>query len=317
MKAKILLALILVIGFAQTDSLPPDSIKAPFRLVQDGPVRISAQIIKKPPVLTIGDRLQLRLSVKHPKDLTVSPPFSSRPEEVTVTSHKHHIELRGDTAVDVYNLTLAIFTVGDVKLAPFLVTYQDKGELCAAASDSIPLQIKSLISDKMQDINDLKPQFGFPNLLPLWIFLGLVLAGLGAFFGLRFWRRYQQEKEAAVPKLPPWEEALLALNALPVEDWVKRGQIKRLYYTVSEIVKRYLTRRFEFPAIDQTTTEIVRELKARKVAELERFSTFFLDADLVKYAKFVPEEPAAVVSSARELINLTTPLPATAETGSK
>ncbi|MEO0069096.1 MAG: hypothetical protein ABIK18_05085 [candidate division WOR-3 bacterium] len=312
-----LLSLILAIGFAQTDSLTPDSTKVPFRLVQDGPVRISAQIIKKPRVLTIGDRLQLRLSVKHPKDLTVSPPFISRPEEVTVTAHKHHIELKGDTAVDVYNLTLAIFTVGDGKLSPFLVTYQDKGELCAVASDSIPLQIKSLISEKMQDINDLKPQFGFPNLLPLWIFLGLVLAGVGAFFGLRFWRRYQREKEAVVPKLPPWEEALLALDTLPVDDWIKKGQIKRLYYTVSEIVKRYLTRRFEFPAIDQTTTEIVRELKARKLAESERFSTFFLDTDLVKYAKFVPQEPAAVVNSARELINLTTPASEPAEVDTK
>lgn len=317
MKAKMLLVLILTIGFAQTDSVPPDSTKAPFRLVQDGPVRIGVQTIKKPAMLTIGDRLQLRLNVRHPKDLTVSPPFSSRPDELVVIAHKHHIEYQGDTAVDVYNLTVAIFTVGDVKLAPFLVTYQDKGELCAAASDSIPLKIKSLISDKMQDINDLKPQFGFPNLVPLWIFLGLVIAGIGVYFGLRLWRRYQRGKEMMAPKLPAWEEALLALDAVPVEDWVKKGQIKRLYYTVSEIVKRYLTGRFGFPAIDQTTTEIVRELKGRKLAESERFSTFFVDADLVKYAKFMPKEPAAVVNNARELINLTTPASEPAETDSK
>ena len=113
------------------------------------------------------------------------------------------------------------------------------------------------------------------------------------------------------PLPDPWDEALLALDAVPAEDWVKSGHTKRYYYTVSEMLKRYLTRRFVFPAIDQTTTEIVRAMKAAKTPEREGFGEFFLRADMVKYAKFVPPETeaSAVIPTARELVRATTPKP--------
>jgi len=297
------LLLILSIGFAQTvNSVVPGA-----QLVKDGPVRVEFRITKKPARLTIGDRLQMQLVVKHPKNIEVSPPFNPAPDQFVITSQRHKTVYQGDTLLEVYDLTMAIFAVGDVKLSPFLVSYQEAGGLKAAGSDSISLSVSSLLGERMADICDLKPQFSFPNLLPFWLLLGLSALGIIAFFGYRFIQRYRKPKLGCVPELPAWEEALTALSQVPVAEWVEKGQFKRLYYIVSEIIKRYLTRRFGFPAIDQTTTEIVRELKSRKIPQTERFSTFFYDADLVKYAKFVPSQPQAVVVSARELINLTIP----------
>ncbi|MCX7732353.1 MAG: tetratricopeptide repeat protein [candidate division WOR-3 bacterium] len=303
------LALLLILAQISSDSLPADSASTGPQLIENGPVRVEWQLIKKPRVLNVGDHIRLRLRVYHPRELTVSPPLPAVPNEVVVLDQKHHIQYRGDTAVDVYDLTLAVFVIGERKLAPFLVSYQQQNRMYLAASDSVPLRVQSLISERMQDINDLKPQVTFPNLLPLWIALGLIGAGLAGYSGWRFWQRYRRRQEELEPELPPWDEALQALSKLPVEEWLSAGQVKRLYYTVSEIVKRYLTRRFEFPAVDQTSTEIVRELKSRKVAVSERFATFFLDADLVKYAKYLPAEPASVVNRARELVELTRPAP--------
>ncbi|MGB9742654.1 MAG: hypothetical protein ACPL0F_05860 [bacterium] len=297
-----------------SDSLVTDTLLPKFKLVADGPVRVSARIVRAPPVLTLGDRVKLQIQVRHPRELAVSPPVPANPDELVVIDQQHRIEYQGDTVVEVYDLTLAVFTIGEQKLAPWLVYYQDQGEACAAGSDSIPLRVKSLISERMQDIHDLKPQVSFPNLVPLWILLGLAGAGLAGFWGWRWWQRRRRQAEA-LPLLPPWDEALQALDALPVSEWLAQRQIKRLYYTVSEIVKRYLTRRFGFPAVDQTTTEIIRELKRRRIAEGERFATFFLDADLVKYAKYVPVNPVAVCDDARELVRLTMPQPEPGITG--
>jgi hypothetical protein len=307
-----LLGLLLVVGgliAAPTDSLPADSVLPRTILDTAGPVRVSARIVRKPPTLTIGDQIKLQLRVRHPRGLTVSPPVPANPEEQIITAQKHHIEYQGDTAVEVYDLTVAVFTIGEQKLSPWLVQYQDRNELRVTASDSLPLTVKSLLSPRMQDINDLKPQVSYPNLVPLVIVLGMVVAGLAGFYLWRWWQRRQRRESFVSAALPPWEEALQALDALPVAEWLAKGQIKRLYYSVSEIVKRYLSRRFGFPAVDQTTTEIIRELKRRRIAEGDRFAAFFLDTDLVKYAKHVPASPEAVQERARELVRLTMPQP--------
>ncbi len=302
-----LVFVLLAIGLGQGDSVTGDTISPRYRVAKDGPVKVDVRWLRKPAVLTIGDQVRLQIKVYHPKGISVSQPFNERIEDFAVVNQKHHIEYRGDTAVEVYDLTLAVFLVGEVKLAPFLVAYQEGGEMWVAVSDSIGLSVKSLISEKMSDINDLKPQVNFPNLLPFWILLGVVVAGVGGFLFYRLLRRYRRGAVFTQPELPPWEEALQALTLIPVADWLNQGRVKRLYYTVSEIVKRYLTRRFGFPAIDQTTTEIVRELKVRKIPEMERFSAFFYDADLVKYAKVVPVQPQMVIERAQELVNITRP----------
>jgi len=82
------------------------------------------------------------------------------------------------------------------------------------------------------------------------------------------------------------------------------------------VLKRYLTRRFGFPALDQTTTEIVRAMKATKTPERESFGEFFQRADMVKYAKFVPPatEAAEVIATARELVKVTIPKPEPSQT---
>jgi hypothetical protein len=171
------------------------------------------------------------------------------------------------------------------------------------------VKVASTMPKDMKDINDLKPQVQFPNFLPIWIMLGILgAAGLG-YAGWRLYRRYRRMKLYGAPLPDPWDEALAALDRVPADDWLASGHFKRYYYTVSEVLKRYLTRRFGFPALDQTTTEIVRAMKAAKIPEREGFGEFFQRADMVKYAKFVPPatEAAAVVSTARELVKATTP----------
>ncbi len=304
---RVLVLVLLIFGLLRADEADT---APPYRLVTDGPVRVTVRRIdRRARPLTIGDRLQVELTVRHPRAIEVSAPFVERADDFVITDRKRMVRYQGDTVLDVYHLTLAIFAVGEVKLPPFLVTYQDVSGLAASASESLAVTVKSVLPEKMTDINDLKPQVEFPNLLPLWIFLGaLGGAGLG-YLGWRFLRRRKRE-EVAVATLPPWEEAERALTGIPVEEWLRSGQLKRYYYAVSEIVKRYLTRRFGFPAVDQTTSEILRELRARRLPVVERFGEFFVNADLVKYSKYIPPAPERLVEEARWLVNATRPEPA-------
>ena len=83
---------------------------------------------------------------------------------------------KGDTIVDVHTFKMAAFATGELKLPPFIVAYPSNGEVLAAASDSIPVKVVSVMPKDMKDINDLKQQVQFPNYLPMWILLGILAA---------------------------------------------------------------------------------------------------------------------------------------------
>lgn len=305
-----MLGLVMLVFCGAADSLAPS-----YRVVREGPVRVEVRVVRpRGRPLTIGDRLVLEVLVRHPKGLAVSAPFFEEPERQMILESRRAIRLVRDTAFDSYRMTVAVFAVGVERLAPVMVTYQDAQGVCAAVSDSLPVRVQSLLSAQQADIHDLKPQVEFPNPLVFWM-LGAGLAlGAAGYLGYRLRRRYRANVRVESAPVPPWDEALAALDAVPVAELLSTGQLKRYYYTVSEIIKRYLTRRFDFPALDSTTSEILRELRQRRLPAVDRFGAFFLDADLVKYSKYVPAEPERLVEHARELVRLTTPTPAMEQT---
>ncbi len=303
------------------DSIVSDSAQIPhFRVVTGGPVSISARL--KPRrgsrQLTIGDQFELELTVRYHRNVRTSPPASPEFEPFVALDRKTVTRYVGDTVIDIHTLKLAAFNTGELKIPPFFVTYPAEGEVRAAASDSIPITVTSVMPKEMEDLNDIKPQIQFPNLLPLWLLLGTLGAVALAIAGLRLYRRYRRIRLYGAPLPDPWDEALAALEAIPVSDWLANGLVKRYYYTVSEVLKRYLTRRFNFPAIDQTTTEIARSMKQLRIEQRERFGEFFEQADLVKYAKYVPPDAdaSAALETARELVKATIPALRPVERGS-
>ncbi len=296
---------------AAPDTTARDTTPA-YRIVSGGPVSVSAKLLSRPKRdLTVGDRFKVELTVRHHRNTRVGEPFAPSLDPFMIVDRKSVTRYAGDTIVDVHILEMVAFATGERKVPPFIVPYPAEDDVLAAASDAIPVKVASVMPADMKDINDLKPQIQFPNLLPIWIMLAVfAAAGLG-YLGWRLYRRYRRIRLYGAPLPDPWEEALAALDKVPAEDWLASGRFKHYYYTVSEILKRYLTRRFNFPAIDQTTTEILRAMKAAKTPEREGFGDFFRRADMVKYAKFVPPaaEVAGVIPTARELVQTTTPKP--------
>jgi hypothetical protein len=68
----------------------------------------------------------------------------------------------------------------------------------------------------------------------------------------------------------------------------------------------YIEQRFQIPALEQTTDEILSSLKSTlcKASEISRLSSVLKLADLVKFAKVIPdiEEEAVQLSAASEFV---------------
>ncbi len=163
---------------------------------------------------------------------------------------------------------------------------------------------KSLPSlDQMTDILDIKPIIQV-SLLWFWILLLLVLIALG--LGIYFYfknRLKPREKPKPQPLLSPREVALRDLEELDHSGILERGQYRKYYFRLSEIVRVFLQDEIRLPAVDATTEEIRPYLSQSfflSSEEINGMTQILVDMDLVKFARFVPS--AQQVREIREKI---------------
>jgi hypothetical protein len=161
------------------------------------------------------------------------------------------------------------------------------------------------------DIRALKPPVEIPNFW-IWVWVGIgVLVVAAAIFAIWWSSRKKVAMPPIVPIIPPHEEARKKLQeALAMLD-----QPKPFCVLVSDTVRVYLEKRFDFRAPDRTTEEFLYELKATDRLlpdQKESLGEFLSVCDMVKFAKYEPGKPElqALHNSASRLIDETEPQPA-------
>lgn len=259
--------------------------------------------------LTIGDPFTITLTLSYPQQDMMSEPFADSLGAFVITEQKNTLRQTGGMVTSTYLMKLVAFDTGELQIPAFTVMHTHADSVDTLTSTPLSISIASVLPEDMTDINDLKPAVEYPNFLPLIIAGILVASGILTYGAIWLIKRYRKLKAIATPPVPPWIEALAALENIPVSEWIEKGMVKRYYYTLSEILKRYLERRFTFNALEQTTTEIVYQMKTQKVPLRDDFSIFFTRADLVKYAKLIPpaEELQGAAARVRSLVEQTTP----------
>jgi hypothetical protein len=116
----------------------------------------------------------------------------------------------------------------------------------------------------------------------------LVLCG-----ALLVWWRRRHQPEAPELRIPAHELAYAELRELVEANLVEQGLIKEFYQGVSDILRRYLERRFGLHAPERTTEEFLAELAVDSTLSAEHktlLSKFLQHCDLVKFAKLEPSE---------------------------
>ena len=87
----------------------------------------------------------------------------------------------------------------------------------------------------------------------------------------------------------------------------ERGLGRAAVFELSEIVRDYLGKRLQFPALDLTTDEVVDELKRRRILglDLAGLRDDFAWQDLVKFAKAEPgpEDCVHAIDRAASLVD--------------
>jgi hypothetical protein len=156
----------------------------------------------------------------------------------------------------------------------------------------VPMRLILVSSPDTASIKDLKPQqsVGKPSLAWLWIILALA-AGAAAFLLIRKYLPKQRKVLRPPPPKPPYDEAMEALAALEAKQYIAKGMIREYAFELSEIVKRYIERRFVVNAAEFTTEEMLDWIKTSPLDPDCRKSVewFFSTTDPVKFAKWLPD----------------------------
>ena len=265
------------------------------------PVIIKASVDKNK--ITIGDKVIFLLKVSANKDIELLPLDLStyfKAFEIKEHSQEGPKASWGKTKLE-YKLVLTTFTTGTYEISPILVKYKLKtGEEKEIKSEKINIQVESIKPDPKDkdDIRDIKPPQSLNRQFIFYAVIVLVLLVVtGVFFLVRYLKNKNINKvmETAEPERSAHVIAYERLKKLGELNLVKEGKIKEYYIILSEIIRSYLEKRFNVPVVERTTSEAFRELKSvRKISrdDIGIIKGFLEESDLVKFAKYIPEENA-------------------------
>ncbi len=269
--------------------------------------------------LTIGDPVVLTARLVHPEGARI---VTFEPEEllkaVDLLDKRQMPDARLEDGrieeVRIYRVT--VFETGAREIPSLTVAYVDPdGVERTVSTDPIHLEIASVLAAEDSEPADIKPPAAMP-VAPLWPWL--LAAATVVALGFWIWRRRRRRlergegAEASVkPARPAHEVAYAELERLLSSSLLNEGMVKAFYIELAEIIRRYLSARFDIETIERTTGEIVEELRKARPGTKVIVATgnFFMACDLVKFARHTPtaEETREAVESAYRLVDETRP----------
>jgi hypothetical protein len=163
-------------------------------------------------------------------------------------------------------------------------------------SNPVSLWVNTLPIDTAKAIADIKKPYGAPiTLKEVLPEAGIGLAGLLFLLLLIYIIRRLIKQKPLLPTRTIIElahtRALRDLDLLKEEKLWQQGMVKQYYTRLTDIVRIYIEDRFDVPAMEQTSDEMLNSLKKLTVEDEASFAALkeiLTLSDLVKFAKALP-----------------------------
>ena len=216
-----------------------------------------------------------------------------------------------------YHFILAGYDSGKATILSYAIPFKTPKDTSFSilTTDSINLVIHTLPVDTTKEAKDIKE----PILIPFnWLELLLWIAGIAAvvaglyFIYKKFIKRRERDVQEVEIQIPSYEIALNALATLEVKKLWQSGKVKEYHTEITEIIRAYFEKRFSLPALELTTEETVELLKTKSESSeiIPLTKEFLQNADMVKFAKFIPlnEINQTMLKQARQIVTVTIPV---------
>lgn len=256
----------------------------------------------------IGNPIQVHLLFNYPSSLSESVigfPVISDSSDIGEHFEIWQIEapqkkMQEDNLGNVRMLYEQKFTITSFDSGRF-----DLGPISAfVGNDTIFSNIASIMAqpvevDTAQDIKDIKQLSVDPlsswEKFVIWFQknwywpTGILVAILCTFFYLK-WRKRKPEEIEIIPEIPLSITLLEKLDAIDKEELWQNKKEKLYYSKVTDILRTFIENRFEVPAHEKTSAEILASLKLKSLKKEQYIvlEKLFGLSDMVKFAKSHP-----------------------------
>ena len=208
-----------------------------------------------------------------------------------------------DTLVNGLEIVQSDFdTLSEEIIQKIIITSWDSGSYyippvkfsATSKSNALIINVLSPNIDANSELKDIKgpldDNIGWSD---IWPWLVLVLIILLSIFTYK--KYFNKKKKTIVVKkniqTPAHIIALNSLKKLENKKLIDKKDIKEYYSSISEIIRRYIENRFNFPALELTTYEILNIITAIiKKEESISLKNILEISDLVKFAKKIPDQ---------------------------
>ncbi|MFB6342069.1 hypothetical protein ACE1ET_10110 [Saccharicrinis sp. FJH62] len=271
--------------------------------------------------MLIGNQTHLRLEVKQPKNVILDfPVFGDTLQKSIDVLGRTELDT---TTIDADNILLkksyliTSFDSGHYMIPPIRINIDQQSGGGYVETNPLALKVFTFNVDTTQAIFDIKGvedvPYTFREMLP-WLVGGVLLIGFVILFIWLFRRIKRKEPVFSLrrekPKLPAHVVALDELEKLKKEKLWQTDRIKEFYTRLTEILRVYIEDRFQIKAMEQTSDEILEDMKTADLegdAVLENLRQILILADLVKFAKMnpLPDENDLSMMNAFFIVNQT------------
>ncbi len=249
----------------------------------------------------VGDLVAVRLDGRWPAARQQVHLRWGLPGDTLLVGRLDSLEVEADEGWTArrYQVALIVPRAGRIPIPPAALVAA--GGETLAVTEPVELAVGGRVDPQAQ--TPLKPLAPLVRLrsFPWWLvgLVGVLLAAAFVFWWLRGRRAVAVTAAAGPPPPPPGEEFRTALEALLKQDLAERGRIRDFAQELSWILRRYLGRRWEQPALEATRPEILRWLPDTDltVGEQQKLAAWLEETDAIKFAGRLP-----LLAGARALV---------------
>ena len=254
-------------------------------------------------VITIGDLITYSIIIERAEGLRVERPGEGLNLGMfEIKGYKFHDTVQENgRLIERFDFTISVYDTGKFTIPPFPVAWfadDTTTKYNIIMAPEISIYVKSVITgDEAKELKDIKPPIYIPFNWKFWLSVAgiVILLVVVAFLSYRLWKKRKEKGYMFIPPQPPvpaHERALSELEKLFKSNLLANKEYKAFFIELSEIIRVYLEGRYYIKALEETSAEILRDLKEHLEEEnlFNSIRSQLTLADLVKFAKHIPDE---------------------------
>lgn len=164
-------------------------------------------------------------------------------------------------------------------------------------TDSIRINVSFSPLDSTKTFHDIKTIIEVKDEIPLWIWIAggvlIILLVILTYYLIKYFKRSKKPQSLFNSKLSPFEEAMQSLEGLKKEQLLYKGEVKQFHTRLTNIFKRYTSRKMQKNILNLTSSQILLLLNDTLLSRVDTslIAGSLRMTDAVKFAKYIPPIP--------------------------